>query len=245
MIITGDCRQADGTYDLVFADPPFNIGHGYVGYDDSLARDEFERFTEEWIDVAWARCGGVLCLHGPDYLAELYVLAQRRLGMRRIAWVNWHYRFGQCSRSNWIDARCHCLIFAKSSEWTWNPDDVLVQSDRAAVYGDARVGDYERGGQRLPGTVWGVPSDGQYWGRVQGNSKERWQGHPNQLPEVYLARLLRAYTNPGDTVLDMFCGSGTMPVVADALGRDCTSYEISEDSAKSARQRVSRGAIRV
>lgn len=242
-IVTGDCREAAVLADLVFADPPFNIGHGYTGYNDRRA--DFEVFTEQWIDRAWECCRGVMCLHGPDDLAEMYLLAQRRLGAKRIAWINWHYRFGQCGRSNWIDARCHCLVFAKSESWTWNPEDVLVPSDRAAKYGDRRVADYDRGGERLPGTVWGVPSDGPYWGRVQGNSKERWAGHPNQLPEVYLARLLRAYTNPGDMVLDMFCGSGTMPVVAAALGRQCVSYEISEASAESARRRVQRGATRV
>jgi DNA modification methylase len=72
---------------------------------------------------------------------------------------------------------------------------------------------------RVPGNVWGIPSDGEYWGRVQGNSKERRQGHPNQLPEVYLERLIRAYTDENDIVVDPFVGSGTTPVVARALKR--------------------------
>jgi site-specific DNA-methyltransferase (adenine-specific) len=98
---------------------------------------------------------------------------------------------------------------------------------------------------RLPGTVWGVPSDGQYWGRVQGNNKERSPGHPNQLPEVYLERLIRAYTNPGDKVLDPFGGSGTTAVVAQALGRDCTTIDISMGNCKSIEARLQKGAVRI
>lgn len=242
----GDCREIVptlGKFDFVFADPPFNIGHGYNGYDDN--RDDFDEFTMEWISVCWDACGGVMALHGPDDVADLYLIAARKLGMRRIAWVNWHYRFGQCGRSNWIDARCHCLIFAKHDEYTWNPESVLVDSDRASKYGDKRIHETERGGQRLPGSVWGVPSDGPYWGRVQGNSKERRKGHPNQLPEVYLERLLKAYTIEGDRVLDPFAGSGTTATVAKALRRSCVTIDVSAPNAESVKQRIESGAIRI
>lgn len=245
-VCLGDCRDIVptlGKFDFVFADPPFNIGHGYNGYDDN--RDDFDEFTLEWISACWDACNGVMALHGPDDVAELYLMAARKLGMRRIAWVNWHYRFGQCGRSNWIDARCHCLIYSKNDEYTWNPGAVLVASDRASTYGDKRIHETANGGQRLPGTVWGVPSDGPYWGRVQGNSKERRKGHPNQLPEVYLERLLRAYTNEGDRVLDPFAGSGTTATVAKALGRSCVTIDVSEPNVESVNKRIESGAIRI
>lgn len=244
-VLHGDCRNilpGLGKFDFIFADPPFNIGHGYDGYDDN--RDDYESFTWEWIRACWEACDGVMALHGPDSLVLPYLLTARDLGMRRIAWVNWHYRFGQCGRSNWIDARCHCLVFAKHDTHTWNPDDVLVESDRVA-YGDKRVNETERGGRRLPGTVWGVPSDGPYWGRVQGTSAERRHGHPNQLPEVYLQRLLLAYTNAGDRVFDPFGGSGTTVVVAEALGRQCVTCDVSGANVMSIINRLAGGAVRV
>lgn len=245
-VYVGDCLRVVpklGQFQFIFADPPFNIGHGYTGFKDK--RPDFEDWCYQWVRVCWQACSGVLALHGPDALADLYLAAARKLGMRRVAWVNWHYRFGQCTRSNWVDARCHCIIFAKGTNYTWRPGAVLVPSDRAAKYGDKRVEDTARGGMRLPGTVWGVPSDGPYWGRVQGNSKERRKGHPNQLPEVYLQRLLLAYTDPGDRVLDPFAGSGTTAVVAAALGRECHTIDISQASANSVRQRLAAGPVRV
>jgi DNA modification methylase len=80
---------------------------------------------------------------------------------------------------------------------------------------------------------------------VQGNNAERRQGHPNQLPEVYLQRLILAYTNPGDRILDPFGGSGTTAVVADALGRDCVTCDVSEHNVASIRDRLQKGAVRV
>ena len=250
-VLCGDCREIvpafDGEFNFVFADPPFNIGHGYQGYDDRKSDDDYARFTQEWV----AACrdsladSGVMALHGPDDLAKRWLHLEDELGLKRIAWINWHYRFGQCNRSNWIDARCHCLIYANGEGWTWNPDEVLVDSDRKTQYADKRVDETEHGGQRLPGTVWGIPSDGKYWGRIQGNAKERRPNHPNQLPEVYLERLMRAYTNPGDRVLDPFAGSGTTAVVAAALGRRCVTIDVSEANIESVRERLVKGAVRV
>lgn len=244
-VLCGDCREIVptlGQFPFVFADPPFNIGHPYAGYHDRRA--DFEAFTGEWVEACWEACCGILALHGPDDLAEAYLIHARRLGMKRVAWVNWHYRFGQCGWSNWIDARCHCLIFSKGPRWTWNPEAVAVESDRVG-YGDRRVGDTERGGRRPPGTVWGVPSDGAHWGRVTGNSRERRAGHPNQLPERYLERLLLAYTDPGDRVLDPFAGSGTTAVVAAALGRPCWTIDVCPEGCASVAARVAAGAVRI
>lgn len=231
-------------FDLIFADPPFNIGQKYQGFTDR--QENFEDWCGQWIRACWDKCQGVLCLHGNDDLADIYLYHARNLGMQRVAWINWHYRFGQCTRKSWIDSRCHCLIYAKDREtYTWNPEYVLVDSDRKSKYKDNRTKDYARGGKRLPHTIWGLPSDGPYWGRVQGNSKERRPQHPNQLPEVYLARLIRAYTNPGDHVLDPFCGSGTTAVVCSALSRLCTTIDISPSNCASAFVRACEGSKRL
>lgn len=229
---------------LIFADPPFNIGQSYNGYVDKADWALYRNFLKGIMAECTIVCNGVMCFHGNDAMCEAYLESARLLGLKRIAWVNWHYRFGQCNRSNWIDARCHCLIYSTVSEHTWNPDDVLVDSDRVQ-YKDKRVHETDRGGKRLPGTVWGVPSDGPCWGRVQGTSIERREAHPNQLPEVYLERIIRAYTNPGDLVVDPFGGSGTTAVVAQALGRKCITIDISEENCRSIVARLKKGSVRL
>src|SRR5690606_37399342 len=110
-------------------------------------------------------------------------------------------------------------------------------SDRAAIYGDKRtMAKDSNKGLRVPMDVW----YGQYWGRIQGNNKERRHNHHNQIPEEYLERVIRACSRPGDLVLDPFCGSGTTSTVARALGRRSITCEYSKVNAKSAWERITK-----
>jgi site-specific DNA-methyltransferase (adenine-specific) len=250
-VIRGNCIEIMPKLppvDFIFADPPFNIGKKYAGDDtrDHMTQTEYREFTDQWLDAAWKICKGVMCIHGPDKLVDLVILwmFKNNLAQNRVAWVNWMYNFGQCISSNWVDARCHCLIFARNpNKYVWNDDAVRVESLRASEYGDNRVFDTEKGGMRVPGTVWGTQMDGKFWGRVTGNSKERRKNHDNQLPEKYVGRLIQAYTNPGSTVLDPFGGSGTTIVVAEALKRSPITIERSAIYCESIRERLMNGSV--
>lgn len=248
VVIQGDCRLLipglTRKFDFIFADPPFNTGEQYQDYDDRMDEVDYSIFTAEWIDLCANACSGVMALHGPDNLIPYYLnVPVHHSEMNRIAWIIWHYRFGQYKRTNWIRTHEHCLVYA-NIDYTWNADAVFVDSDRVA-YGDSRILASPDAGKRVPGTVWGVPSDGLYWGRVQGNSAERMADCPNQLPEVYLERLIKAYTNPGDWILDPFGGSGTTAVVAQSLDRNCVTIDIGHKTCEVINARLKKGAVRV
>ena len=70
-----------------------------------------------------------------------------------------------------------------------------------------------------------------------GTFKER-TGHPCQMPEAVLDRIIRVATNPGDVVLDPFAGSGTTLAVAKKLGRQYLGIELSEQYADGVRKRL-------
>ncbi len=53
-----------------------------------------------------------------------------------------------------------------------------------------------------------------------------------------IARWTHAFTEPGDTVLDPFCGGGTVPAVCKMLGRHYIAFEIDPEVAQHARRRV-------
>jgi adenine-specific DNA-methyltransferase len=53
---------------------------------------------------------------------------------------------------------------------------------------------------------------------VGSQSKER-VDYPTQKPEVLLERIIKASSNEGDLVVDVFCGSGTTGAVAERMGR--------------------------
>jgi DNA modification methylase len=66
--------------------------------------------------------------------------------------------------------------------------------------------------------------------------------HPNEKPVDLMRRLLKLHTNPGATILDPFCGSGTTGVAAVQLGRRFIGVEIDPGYAKIATERIDRAA---
>ncbi len=251
----GDCRDLlaripecrAGKVDLIFADPPFNWGRAYDEWDDRMEHGDYLKFTYDWLDlcVGALRPGGALWVNIPDDWAAEIVVHLKRQKMTMENWCIWHYRFGQNVTERFISSKVHVLYFVKGDKGrTWNPKEVLEVSDRRAIYFDARTESKRDGmpaGMRLPMDVW----YGKFWGRVQGNNMERRGYHDNQLPEVYLERVIRATSNKGDLVLDPFLGSGTTGVVAHALGRRFIGCEYSAANARSAFERMKAGPIRV
>jgi hypothetical protein len=73
--------------------------------------------------------------------------------------------------------------------------------------------------------------------RLQAGSKER-LGYPTQKPEALLERLLTASTEPGDVVLDPFCGCGTTLSVAQRLNRQWIGIDISPTAIEIMRRRL-------
>ncbi len=217
-----------------------NGSTGNGGWNDRMPRREYERFTFDWLDA----CIDCLAPHGsifvniPDDTAAECVIHLKRRGLTMINWCIWHFRFGQNRSSSFIMSKVHVLYFAKNlDDRIWNPNDILELSDRASIYGDPRtMAKNENKGLRVPMDVW----YGKYWGRIQGNNKERRHNHHNQIPEIYLERVIKACSNPGDLVLDPFCGSGTTSTVARALGRRSITCEYSKVNAASAWERITK-----
>lgn len=274
-IYVGDCRELlprlpevqARALDLVFADPPFNWKRDYDDYKDDLSSDEYLKFTYDWLDL----CADGLSKHGAlwvnipdDWAAEIVVHLKKR-GLHMINWCVWHYRFGQNAKTKFISSKVHALYFARTRAIrvkagdphaplrlkkedqegrTWNVMEILEPSDRATTYFDPRTQNKRDGmpaGMRTPMDVW----YGQYWGRIQGNNSERRGYHDNQLPEVYLERVVRACSDESGLVLDPFLGSGTTGVIAHALKRRFIGCEFSKQNAKSAFERIKHGPLRL
>ena len=68
-------------------------------------------------------------------------------------------------------------------------------------------------------------------------AKER-TGHPTQKPLALLDRMIKASSNPGDLVLDPFCGSAAAPVAADRMGRHWGGVDLSPLAVKLVQQRI-------
>ena len=71
---------------------------------------------------------------------------------------------------------------------------------------------------------------------IGAHAKER-LGYPTQKPIVLLERMIHASTNPGDVVLDPFCGCGTSIDAARRLGRRWIGIDISSFAVDLIRER--------
>jgi site-specific DNA-methyltransferase (adenine-specific) len=230
--------------DLIFADPPFNWDVPYQDWNDARPRQEYLSFTHQWLDsclrVLHER--GSFWINIPDDTAAEVVVHLKERGLQMINWCVWHFRFGQHRTGNFIVSKVHVLYFARDrNARVWNPQAVLEPSDRAAIYDDRRTRVTRQPGMRVPLDVW----YGANWGRIQGNNRERRKNHQNQIPEVYLERVIRACSNEGQLVLDPFLGSGTTSTVARALRRRSMGIEYSSRSAASAFERIQAGPVRL
>jgi DNA modification methylase len=253
-VLTGDCleilgKQSKGSFDLVFADPPFNIGYDYDQYDDNRTSDDYLAWTERWLTAVkrvLAPTGSIFVAIGDEYVAEHKILLDK-LGFTMRNWIVWHYTFGVNCKKKFNRSHAHILYYvADPNRFTFNADTIRVPSARMTTYADRRANPVGK----LPDDTWVLrpqetddhfQADGDTWSvsRVCGTFKER-TGHPCQMPEAVLERIIRVASNAGDRVLDPFAGSGTTLAVAKKLDRRYLGVELSDEYADGVRERLQR-----
>lgn len=123
--------------------------------------------------------------------------------------IIWAYDFGGRSKKKWPAKHDNILVYVKDpNNYTFNVDDI----DRIPYMAPGLVGPEKAAKGKLPTDTW--------WHTIVGtNSKEK-TGYPTQKPIGILNRIISASSNPGDTVLDFFAGSGTTGASCIELGRN-------------------------
>lgn len=251
-ILTGDClghlaRLPAGCVDLAFADPPFNIGYEYDVYDDVRSRADYLAWTDRWL-AAVRRVlkpgGSFYVAIGDEYAAEIKVRLDA-LGLVMRNWIIWHYTFGVHCKRKFNRSHAHIFYYVVDPKrFTFHGEAVRVPSARQTTYADRRANP----AGKMPDDTWVLrpqeeercfapDSDTWHVPRVCGTFKER-TGHPCQMPETVLERIIRVSSSPGDLVLDPFAGSGTTVAAARRLGRRYLGIELSAEYAEGIRRRL-------
>ena len=158
--------------------------------------------------------------------------------------IVWCYSGGGQPKSDF--PRKHDLIFryTASDEYTFNRDEMRIPYDsdyQATVF----AGD----DTRAPGRTYKPHPDGKvvedWWRGIARPYGKARTGYPTQKPLPLLDRIIRASTNPGDTVLDPFCGCATTCVAAENLGRDWAGIDLSPRAGDLVMQRLAAGGTAV
>lgn len=225
-VYLGDCIEImktlpDKSIDLIFADPPFNIGIKYDVHNDNMPYEKYYEWSKKWIGESYRLLksnGTIYIAIGDEFAAEINLIL-KKTGFYFRNWIIWYYTFGQNQRKKFNRAHTHILYFTKSKEhFTFNDKDIRVPSARQLIYNDKRANPLGK----IPDDVW-------QFSRVCGTFKERIGKHPCQMPEDLLELIIKTSSNEGDLVLDPFGGTGTTAAVAKKLKRNFITMEISKE----------------
>ncbi len=252
--------EYEGRINLVYADPPFftnrkfsaRIGRG----EDSRRPDGWalaDGYPDSWpnldayLDFLYARLSLIYRLLAPDGTLYLHLdwhansyarlLLDELFGAdHMLNEIIWTYHGPSPIRTAFNRKHDTILAYVKGSRYTFHADAVrepynpstvqTFKSSRKAGFG--KVPNLERGK---------VPEDWWYFPVVARLHNER-TGYPTQKPEALLDRIILASSNPGDLVADFFCGSGTTPARAVALGRRFLAVDGAFRAVHTTRQRL-------
>ncbi len=244
-ILLGDCleilpRFADGCFQLIYIDPPFNTG-----------REQTRRTLRTVPDEQGDRTGFQGRRYATTLLAEssyrdtfddyLAFLAPRLEHARRLlareGTLYFHIDYREAhyckllldeifGRECFLNEIVWAYDYGARSRRRWpaKHDTILVYvKDPEAYFFDSEEVDREP--YMAPGLVTPekaargkLPTDVWWHTIVPTNGTEK-TGYPTQKPEGIVRRMVHASSRPGDWCLDFFAGSGTLGAVASALGR--------------------------
>lgn len=232
-LILGDVLEVlsseieDNSIDLIFADPPYNIGKNFNGFKDKW---ELETDYLEW-SYTWLN----LCISKLKHNGSLYLMASTqsmpyfdlylRDRLSILARIVWYYDSSGVQAKKYYGSLYEPILYCVKDKrnYTFNSSDILVEAKTGSV---RKLIDYRKStpavynSEKVPGNVWEFP-------RVRYRMPE-YENHPTQKPISLLERIIKASSNEGDVVLDVFSGTFTTSFVAKQLNRKSIGIELQE-----------------
>lgn len=196
--------------DMVFADPPFNVGKKYGNKINNDNRVDYPEWCATWI----AECFRVLKSTGTFYLMTItrhleHLYPRMKEHGIFINQVNWHNVSSVNSRRCFWNEYQPILVYGKTSKYKFN----TYAQTRKILKENMLWGKYttEPKGQMLdywndiPFIYAGATAHSEAILKPGTNRK----AHPTQMPVNLVVRCILFSTDEGDIVLDPFSGSGT------------------------------------
>lgn len=228
---------ADESVDLVFIDPPYNIGKKFASTNDKWNSDEdYLDWCYKWIDICIKKLkknGSLYIMTSTQFMPYFDIYIRSKLEI--LSRIVWNYDSSGVQAKNYYGSMYEPILFCVKDKknYCFNSADIMVEAKSGAKrhlidYRKAVPAPYNT--EKVPGNVWNFP-------RVRYRMDE-YENHPTQKPVALLERIIKASSNKGDTVLDPFSGTFTTSFVADSLGRKSIGIDISEEYFKIGLRRV-------
>jgi len=235
-IIRGDAIEAlailpDGSIDLIFADPPYNIGKNFNGHKDKWATDDdYLNWCYKWLDLCVRKLkpnGSFYVMTATQFMPFFDIFLRQRLHI--LSRIVWYYDSSGVQAKKYFGSMYEPILFCvkDKNNYTFNTDDIQVEAKTGSK---RKLIDYRKSiptvynSEKVPGNVWEFP-------RVRYRMDE-YENHPTQKPVALLERVIKASSQKGDIVMDPFSGTFTTCFVAKELGRTSIGIELNEDYIK-------------
>lgn len=229
-VIEGLQSIEDESIDLIFADPPYNIGKVFCGQKEKRTDEAYLTWCYQWLELCIKKLkphGSLYVMTSTQYMPFFDIYLRNKLTI--LSRVIWSYDSSGVQAKKYYGSLYEPILYAvkDKNNYTFNSNEVLVEAKTGAK---RKLIDYrknppqEYNKQKVVGNVWEFP-------RVRYRMDE-YENHPTQKPVALLERIIKASSNIGEMVLDPFGGSFTTGYVAQTLGRHSVSIEIQEEYIK-------------
>lgn len=248
LLFRADCldlltTMREGSVDLVFVDPPFNLGKDYeTDFSDDLETEAYRIWCRSWL-IELARVlkpGGALFLyHWPKWLIEFGAWLNTFPAMEYKSWIALKMKGGFPIRGRIHPAHYGLLYYVKrGGKPTFNVVRAKSPTCRHCGKLVRDYGGYRKKFQRFEdedGIPWVQISD--FWEDTRPARQDKSRGlQINELPLHIPERAILMASNPGDIVLDCFVGGGSTLHAAHLHERLWIGGELGEP--KAALQRI-------
>lgn len=232
-----ETKIEDNSVDLIFVDPPYNIGKDFNGLMDKWETDElYLNWCYQWIDLCLKKLkntGSFYVMTSTQFIPYLDIYLRDKATI--LSRIIWSYDSSGVQAKNFFGSMYEPILFCVKDKknYTFNSDEIQVEAKTGAK---RKLIDYRKSPpqpyntKKVPGNVWDFP-------RVRYRMDE-YENHPTQKPIALLERIIKASSNEGDVVLDPFSGTFTTSFVAKSLNRKSIGIEINEDFTKIGIRRV-------
>jgi DNA modification methylase len=219
-------------FDLIVADPPYNYGVDFGNDSDNRTDSEYREWINSWIAqiprVAKPTASIYICC-GWEY-SGLYQQALESAGLTVLNRITWKRDKGRGAKRNWKQNMEDIWFSVRDpNNYQFNLEEVKLRKKVIAPYrenGVPKDWNLDENGEAYrmthPSNIW-IDLTVPFWSMRENTP------HPTQKPEALAERIILASSNPGDRVLDLFSGSGTVSVVAKRLERQYIGIESNAD----------------
>lgn len=240
-VICGDSIEAmeelcnkypDGMFDLIFADPPYNLSKNYKNYDDENSDFEYEEWCNRWLLLCYKLLkpnGHLLVLNLPKWTLKhiSFLIKNGASLMDCIVWDAMSTPLGKV-----MPAHYSLVHFCKDPnvQEIYNTEYIYPTVNYCLRPSCIKNRTEDNSRRFKLSNIW---SDAH---RIK-HKKDR-DDHPCQLPEKLMTRIIKLFSNEGDLVFDPFCGAGTTAISALLNGRNYYTIDISNDYVEIARKKL-------